>query len=89
MERIGDYAFENCSGLTDVAIGEGVESIGIYAFEYCNRLTVVTIPDSVTNIGHHAFTECNWLELAMVPEGDGLSSGGTNGSDMQRYVDMV
>ena len=44
MTSIGSYAFEDCSGLTSVTIGNSVTSIGKSAFEGCSSLTSVTIP---------------------------------------------
>ena len=55
------YAFENCSGLTSVVLGNGVTSIGNYAFSGCSNLTEIVIPDSVTSIGDCAFNWCTAL----------------------------
>lgn len=38
VTSIGDWAFNGCSGLTSVTIGNGVTSIGSYAFEVCSKL---------------------------------------------------
>jgi hypothetical protein len=50
--HIGRGAFNGCSGLTSVAIPEGVISIGDFAFIDCSGLSKVIIGKSVTNIGH-------------------------------------
>ena len=60
-EKIGDYAFCNCSGLTSVTIPDSVTDIGDYAFSGCSGLTSITIPDSVTSIGNGAFSGCSGL----------------------------
>ncbi|MCH5245801.1 MAG: leucine-rich repeat domain-containing protein, partial [Muribaculaceae bacterium] len=52
VTSIGDFAFESCSGLTNVTIPNSVTTIGNYAFAYCSGLTSVTIPNSVTTIEH-------------------------------------
>ena len=58
---IYDYAFEYCTGLTSVTIGNSVTSIGGFAFSGCSGLTSITIPDSVTSIGSYAFYCCTGL----------------------------
>ena len=61
LKEIGDYAFEDCSGLTgDLTIPESVTTIGNYAFYDCFRFTGdLTIPESVTTIGDNAFEGCS------------------------------
>ncbi len=61
VTSIGEYTFDNCSGLTSVTIGNSVTSIGEYAFDGCSGLTSVTIPNSVTSIGEEAFSDCTGL----------------------------
>ena len=58
LTTIGNYAFQNCSGLTSVTIPNSVTSIGDFAFLGCKGLTSVAIPNSVTSIGGAAFYEC-------------------------------
>ena len=55
VTAIGDYAFNDCTGLTGVAIPETVTEIGRNAFAGCTSLTSVTIPNSVGKIGNNAF----------------------------------
>ena len=43
---IGSNAFNNCSALKSVRIGNGVKSIGSNAFFNCRRLTAIDIPSS-------------------------------------------
>jgi len=56
--RIEDFAFGGCTGLTSVTIPDSVTSIGEYAFYGCTGLTSITISDSVTSIGYSAFYNC-------------------------------
>jgi uncharacterized repeat protein (TIGR02543 family) len=42
VARIGNNAFQNCTGFTSVTIPAGVTSIGVYAFRGCTGLTQVT-----------------------------------------------
>ena len=59
--NIGQYAFYNCNGLTNITIPDSVTSIGGEAFYKCSALTSIVIPDSVTSIGYYAFYGCNCL----------------------------
>ena len=67
-------AFNNCSNLTSVTIGDSVTNIGDYAFNMCSSLTNISIPDSVTSIGAYAFYNCG--SLTSVTIGKGVTSIG-------------
>ena len=68
VTAIGNGAFTDCSGLTEVVIPEGVASIGDDAFYGCTKLTEVTFPKSVTSIGGGAFYGCSGLTEVTIPE---------------------
>ena len=55
---IGDRAFENSVGLTEINIGNGVKSIGVCAFNGCTALKNAVIGDSVETIAESAFNSC-------------------------------
>ncbi len=55
VTSISELAFQHCSNLTSVTIGNSVTSIGNWAFNGCSSLTSVTIPNSVITIGYMAF----------------------------------
>ncbi len=57
---ISDYAFDRCSGLSNVTIPNSVTSIGTGAFSECIGIVSITIPDSVTSIGQNAFYGTEW-----------------------------
>ena len=61
VERIPDYIFQDCPGLTSVTIGSSATTIGQYAFNRCTGLTSIKIPESMTNIGYMAFSGCTGL----------------------------
>ena len=75
LETIGNQAFDNCSGLTNINIPDSVTSIGSSAFYNCSGLTNVTIPDSVTSIGNYAFYDCSGLTSVTI--GNGVTSIGS------------
>ena len=67
VANIGDWAFANCTGMTDVTIPNSVTNIGEGAFCSCTGLTGVTVPTSVTSIGIWAFSECTGLTSVTIP----------------------
>ncbi len=67
VTSIGYRAFDNCTGLTSVTIGNSVISIGNYAFSGCTGLTSVTIGNSVISIGNYAFYGCTGLTSITIP----------------------
>ncbi len=67
ITHLGNYAFSNCSNLTDVAISNTLTSIGTSAFSSCTKLINTTIPDSVKIIGETAFSGCVKIENINIP----------------------
>ena len=67
VTSIGVEAFEDCDGLTSVAIPNSVTSIGAFAFSDCSGLTSVTIGSSVMSIGDYAFNRCSSLTTITIP----------------------
>ena len=68
VKEIDTSAFEYCSSLTSVTIGNGVTIIGYTAFADCTNLTSVVIPDSVTSIRTAAFEYCSSLTSVVIPD---------------------
>ena len=86
MTSIGDTAFENCSGLTSVTIGNGVTSIGNYAFNGCSSLTSITmLPTNPPTIGSRSIPSN--VTTITVPAGTGDAyKAATNWS---KYADKI
>ncbi|NLY43569.1 MAG: leucine-rich repeat protein [Clostridiaceae bacterium] len=62
VKTIGDYAFENCKGLSSITIPGSVTSIGWGAFWYCKELKNVVFDDCEVEISTGAFENCTKLE---------------------------
>ena len=69
VETISEYAFDCCSGLTEIIFGKGLKDIGDDAFNMCSGLTAVTIPGNVDRVGRFAFNYCDTLETVVIEEG--------------------
>ena len=68
-DKLGDYVFFDCSGLTSLTLPSSVTKIGCYALSNCIGLTSLTLPSSVTEIGEHAFLNCRGLTNFTIPSG--------------------
>ncbi|GEM_PF-499408 len=63
---IGDNAFSECSALTTVTFGAGLQSIGSSAFA-STGITSLTIPEGVTTLNQGAFYNCDALKSVAIP----------------------
>ena len=68
-DKIGDLAFEGCSGLTSLTLPSGLTEIGFDTFRGCSGLTSLTLPSGVTKIGSSAFEGCSGLTSLTLPSG--------------------
>ena len=75
-DKLGDYVFNGCSGLTSLTLPSSVTKIGCYALFNCIGLTSLTLPSSVTEIGEGAFLNCRGLTNFTIPSG--VTSIGTS-----------
>ena len=75
-DKLGDYVFFDCSGLTSLTLPSSVTKIGCYALSNCIGLTSLTLPSGVTEIGEHAFLNCRGLTNFTIPSG--VTSIGTS-----------
>ena len=65
--KFANAAFSDCTNLTSVLIGEGLESTGYLTFDGCTNLRSVTLPDTVTKIGNGTFSSCRSLSSITIP----------------------
>ena len=65
---ICNYAFSDCSSLSNIVIPDSVTDIGDYVFFHCRSLSNIVIPDSVTDIGEGAFSGCSSLSNIVIPD---------------------
>lgn len=69
ITSIGDFAFQYCTGLSQIVLPNSITNIGQLAFYGCSKLASVTIPNVVTSIGESAFEECpSLLNIASLIE---------------------
>ena len=61
VTSIGDSAFNTCSQMTNIYIGNKVTSLGNSALANCSNLAAINIPNSLTNIGAGALANCSSL----------------------------
>lgn len=65
-----DNAFQNCSGIEHIALGEGLEIIGKGAFSYCSKLESLIIPGNVEAFGVSMLYGCSSLKELSFEEGN-------------------
>lgn len=69
LTSIGQYAFQNCSNLTEIEIKAAVTSIGTYAFYNCTNLVRATFLNSITALPNYIFRGCSNLVQVILPSG--------------------
>lgn len=69
ITKIGNYAFYECSTLTNISIPQNIISIGEYAFSGCISIENLSIPNGVSDIGDGAFGNCKSLKNFSIPIG--------------------
>ena len=72
---IGEYAFDSCTELKELVIGNRIEWIGRDAFRLCVSLETVTIPESVTMVNDCAFRDCRNLTTVYLKNSGVLAYG--------------
>ena len=63
-----EHAFQDCSGLTRVVLGNGLTEIAPYTFMDCTSLTNVVFGENLSVIGNTAFEGCTALTDVVFPD---------------------
>lgn len=66
-EKIGGYAFNQCTSLQEITLSKNLKHVGSYAFSQCNQLKDIILPSEVETISYHAFEYCNNLASIQFP----------------------
>jgi len=69
VKKIGNYAFSDCSKLTQINIPSSVTSIEDCAFNKCSSLKEIVFPGSVKKLPDRVCDYCNALTKVVVEEG--------------------
>ncbi|UTC85675.1 leucine-rich repeat domain-containing protein [Treponema denticola] len=62
ITEIDQYAFFECTGITEVYLPESLTKIGMYAFKNCEGMRKLVLGKNLTHIGYGAFDSCKNLE---------------------------
>lgn len=65
---VSAHAFDGCSNMETVNLGQNITSIGTSSFSGCSSLQSLNIPESVTSIGSYSFSGCSLLPLISIPK---------------------
>lgn len=69
QDKIGDYAFSRCSGISgSLIIPDSVKNIGKHAFDSCSLLETVKLPNTIEEIPAYAFNGCQKLSSVEIPD---------------------
>lgn len=66
-ERIGRYAFNQCTSLQEITLPKNLKHVGSYAFSQCSQLKDIILPSEVETISYHAFDGCDSLASIQFP----------------------
>ena len=68
IEKIGIYAFYQCSLLKQINLPRTIKLIGSNAFQDCSSLYELSLPSSITTIYAYTFSGCYSLTTIIFPE---------------------
>ncbi len=68
VEKIGVFAFANCSQIKSIIVPNSVKELGNGAFLNCSALTSIDVPEGVAEIGTSTFEGCSSLTTVSIPQ---------------------
>ena len=68
IERIENFAFQNCYNLKEIEFSEGLTFIGDSSFWSCGITSLSNLPDSLKQIYPYAFFWCKELKEVTIPK---------------------
>ena len=89
VTSIGLQAFQDCSNLSSVMIGNDVVTIGNSAFNGCTSLNSVTIGHSVTQLGGFVFCFCYNLASIQIDCETPPSASSTDFLDVDKSIPLI
>lgn len=68
LRHAGDYAFYNCSRLTEIILPASLSKLGTAAFGRCSSLVTINLADTkISDIPDECFTDCTSLKNITMP----------------------
>lgn len=87
IEKIDDYAFQDCHALTQMKFPASLKTIGINSFNGCKSLSELPVlPDALESIGLNAFKDCIALIEVTIPGDCLLGNSAFEGSGLQKIT---
>ena len=62
VTSVDDYAFYQCTGLTNITLPSTITSIGTEAFGLCTNLNLINLPETITSFGSSPFSNTKWYD---------------------------
>lgn len=67
LTEIGNYSFQECTGLLEIVVPNSVTAIGEGAFKGCTNMTKITLSNLITKIDNTVFYRCYGLTSIAIP----------------------
>lgn len=67
VTTVGNYAFSDCVGLTNISLPTNTYTLGSNSFYNCTGLTGIIIPEKISTVRDSAFHGCSGLTSITIP----------------------